>query len=355
MILSRRIGAGMLFATLFLAEMPTRAFAKEPGAAPSKTADKKVGFVRPRWNDKLIAFEMRGKEWKTVFEWFSDQTGMPYSSKYPPPTGTFTFINPKVAGKPREYTLAEIFDIVNEVLQAQNKFTLLRREHSLTLVPADEPTPADLVRHVDDAKDLDECARTEIVQLMVRLVSLNADEFAPEAKKMLGDLGQVNVLAKANALILQGDVANLRRTLNYIKLIDIPGEEAANAETYTHKCKYIKASDAKTALSDFLGESGPGKCRANLDSQEGRWDSGRWDSRGGNRRSRPPPRSGIVRTRSQPTRPPTRSWSTARRIRLPRPRRSSPSWTCRATPAIRADSSGRPPRSITKSRGGMPT
>src|SRR4029077_1970525 len=119
MILSRPIGAGMLFATLFLAEMPTRAFAQEPGAAPSKTADKKVGFVRPRWNDKLIAFEMRGKEWKTVFEWFSDQTGMPYSSKYPPPTGTFTFINPKVAGKPREYTVAEIFDLINEVLQAQ--------------------------------------------------------------------------------------------------------------------------------------------------------------------------------------------------------------------------------------------
>src|SRR5947209_3249135 len=74
--------------------------------------------------EKRIAVEFQGKPWRQVFEWLSDQTGMPYISNYPPPTGTFTFINPRVNGKdPRTYTIGEIIDIVNEGLQ-QYKYVL---------------------------------------------------------------------------------------------------------------------------------------------------------------------------------------------------------------------------------------
>src|SRR4051812_17123688 len=92
MVVARRIGAVMLiFTGLYFMGSVATSIAQE-----GKKADAKTPYVRPKWNDKEIAFEMRAKPWATVFEWFSDQTGMPFSSQYAPPSGTFTFINPKI-------------------------------------------------------------------------------------------------------------------------------------------------------------------------------------------------------------------------------------------------------------------
>src|SRR5437870_2871424 len=127
MILFRRIavclglavGIGVIsLAGAGLAQGPKKdAGKKEP--VPASTVD---------WHEKKIAFEMRGQTWGKVFEWLADQTAMPYSSKYPPPAGTFTFINPKIDGKPREYTLTEVYDVINEILQQETNHTLVRRE-----------------------------------------------------------------------------------------------------------------------------------------------------------------------------------------------------------------------------------
>lgn len=193
---------------LFFAAFWVGATISHARIVPNPAGEKKI--TRPKWNEKRVAFEMRAKEWKYVFEWFSDQAGLPFSTGFPPPTGTFTFINPKVGGKAREYTLAEIFDIFNEVLQSQHKLTLLRRENSLCMFPADEVIPGELVRRLADVKDLDECANTEIVQVVVRLD--DAAKFAPDAKKLLGDRGVVMV-TNQNTLVMQADVASLRRAL----------------------------------------------------------------------------------------------------------------------------------------------
>src|SRR2546423_1621349 len=104
-------------------------------AAPAASTEKK----QPRF-----AFEMRNKPWSAVFEWLSDRTGLPFISGISPPPGTFSFINPRINGVPKEYTIGEIIDIINDGLLT-HKYILLRRPTSFTIVPADEKIPPDLI------------------------------------------------------------------------------------------------------------------------------------------------------------------------------------------------------------------
>src|SRR5262249_18489435 len=144
-------------------------------------ADKKSGPIDPQKDfiidekgEKRIRFEMRDQPWAKVIEFLVDFTGQEFVSVYKPPSGTFNHIAP--AGK--LYTTGQITDLINAGLQEKN-FILIRREASLTLVPADEPVNPSLVREVD-IKDLDKPGKTEFIKVHITLKVLNVDEFAPE-------------------------------------------------------------------------------------------------------------------------------------------------------------------------------
>src|SRR5207253_10022304 len=92
--------------------------------------------------EKMYSFgEMRDKPWPQVLEWLADQTGLPYIGAYKP-TGTFTYIAPR--GKPDKLTLPQVIDILNEALSSQ-KYLLIRRTQSFTMVPSDEKVSADIL------------------------------------------------------------------------------------------------------------------------------------------------------------------------------------------------------------------
>jgi hypothetical protein len=173
-----------------------------------------IAFAQPSdarvdWSTKRVAFEMRGKPWAQVFEWFVDQTGMPFRSKYPPPAGTFNFINPKdpKTGKPREYTLNEVYDTINEFLQAEHKFTLLRSDTTLTMIPADEPIPPGLVPRVT-LDELPRRSRTEIVEIVLKLKDDRArSEMRSGFDVPMTSLGDGRYLVRS-------DVKSLRRFLD---------------------------------------------------------------------------------------------------------------------------------------------
>ena len=216
--------------------------AKEVGGKPNPG--------RVDWHEKKYAFEMRDKPWTDVFGWLSDQSNMPFSASNRP-TGTFTFFNPKDdKGNSRKYSLLEVFDIINEFMQAEKKFTIIRRESTMVIVAADEPIPPILVPRIE-ISELESRGKTEYVEIVIPLTKagLNADEFAPQLRKVLGEFSRVVALDGLNMLIVQ---ANVRSLLLSKFLYD--GQITPNEEsTYTHICKYIKASTAKTQLAESLG------------------------------------------------------------------------------------------------------
>src|SRR5205823_13533554 len=102
--------------------------------------------------EKRVKFEFNNKRWNEVFEWLSDQTGLPLASSIKP-TGSFTFIAPKGSvGATQGYTIPEVIDIVNEVL-LQQKYLLIRRDATFIIIPADEKPDPLVVPHVR-AEDL---------------------------------------------------------------------------------------------------------------------------------------------------------------------------------------------------------
>jgi type II secretory pathway component GspD/PulD (secretin) len=254
MIRFQRLGVSFLFAGMLgVMALAAGNFAQGQGKtdkAKAKVEDgpKLVPPGRMDWNKTKIAFEMSGKEWQAVFQWLADKSGMPFSSKYKVPD-TFTFSPP--AGS--KYTLLEIFDIVNEVLQTQHKFTLLRSEVTLSLVPADVDPPDALVPLITRA-ELAERGRTEIVQMVVEPRSgLDAVQSAPDLKRALGTFGHVTPLESNNKWIVRGVVASLRRILPEFEKVLGPDGSEKNDHTLTYQCKFIRASTAEAVITKALG------------------------------------------------------------------------------------------------------
>ncbi len=144
---------------------------------------------------------MRGKPWPAVFEWLTDKTGRDFISSNAP-SGTFNVITQKG----RKYTIPQIIDIINDGL-LKEKWVLLNRGTSFTLVPADEKIDPALVPRIP-ISELGEHGNTEIVSTVYQCKSLVAEDSAPEVKKQMGPFSEVIVLHKANQLILQDAVGN---------------------------------------------------------------------------------------------------------------------------------------------------
>ena len=198
----------------------SQAFAQAGGDKPAKTAPE--SFV----------FEMRAKPWMGVFEFLTDKTGRPFISTDAPP-GTFNFIGPQG----RKYTIPQIIDIINDGL-LKEKWVLLNRGTSFTLVPADEKIDPALLPRIN-ISELEEHGLTEIVSTVYQCKSLVAEDTGPEVKKQMGPFGDIIILHKANQLLYCKDtVGNLLHASR--RSSTARGENEDQAETYSHRCIYIR-------------------------------------------------------------------------------------------------------------------
>src|SRR5262249_37573668 len=145
-----------------------------------------------------------------VFKLLTSITGKPVSATAIP-TGTFTFIGPP--GK--KYTIPEVIDIINGGLlsaPATQKYLLIHGDRKFYLVPADEkPDAVHIPRTL--IKELDKRGRTELVQVVVRLKSLDPKELAEELKPRLGPFGAITPMVKAKRVIIQDTAGNLRKII----------------------------------------------------------------------------------------------------------------------------------------------
>ncbi len=130
---------------------------------------------------------------------------------------------------------------------------MLNRGSSYTIVPADEKIDPALVMRMD-IDDLDKYGKSEIVSTVYKCMALVAEDTAPEVKKQMGPFGEVIVLHQANQLIMQDTVGNLMRIKEQLDSQEV-SEQKGQAETFAHKCVYIRARDAESILRNFLGET----------------------------------------------------------------------------------------------------
>lgn len=196
------------------------------GTAGAQTLPKKSGSKAVDWTTKRIVFDMRAKPWASVLEWFADEAHMPLVvGRFRLPEGSFTFVGPKdVNGKPRKYSLVEVFDIINELLMVDHKFALLRRDGTFMLFPADDPGLNYLLPPRIELGHLPQRGNTEIVEVVVGLrKDVDADELARELKRIVGSFGRATPWGD-DKLILLGSVPSLRHAIDTIsdKLLTLP-------------------------------------------------------------------------------------------------------------------------------------
>jgi type II secretory pathway component GspD/PulD (secretin) len=164
--------------------------------------------------ERRFQFEIRNKPWAATFAWLADNAQLPFVAGAQP-TGTFNFVP---ANGDKQYSLGEIIDILNEAL-IPRKFVLLRRPTSITLLPADERIDPTMVPRVS-IDELGRRGKTEIVSVLLPVKTVQAKDFAPEIKKLLGPFGEVIALAKANQLVVQDAAGNLRRVIETVQAIE---------------------------------------------------------------------------------------------------------------------------------------
>src|SRR5262245_5134088 len=201
--------------------------------------------------EKLITFTMSNKPWADVMDLYANETGLAFNSVEKPPDGTFNFTPPKdpKTGQPMQYTLSRVTDIINESLLAKN-FVLVRGETTFRLWPADQPIDQSLVRRVS-LEELPTLAARDMVQIVLKLSALNADEQVSDVRRMMSKAGEVVPLDGQNALLMIDNARNLPRMG-----ADLKASESADggaAEQFSHKCVYVLARNAATHLRELLG------------------------------------------------------------------------------------------------------
>jgi hypothetical protein len=186
----------------------------QPHSAPAVPYRERYRFEAPRfvdWNTTRLAISELpvGNDWKDTLNWFAAQTDLRLKATVPTPNASFTFNAPANS----HYTLTDIYDILNEVLQTQHKYTLVRGENLLTLVDADAELPDHLVPRLRMA-DLKDRGRTEIVEVVIKLrAGLLDEETALDLKRAVGPGARVTPL-DGNRVIVRGTVSALRRMLS---------------------------------------------------------------------------------------------------------------------------------------------
>ena len=202
MKLSRNVGVGLLcIASLALLDGPPFALAVPNRKSPCDKLSEGVD-----WNTTRRPFEWKGSM-KTELEWIAKEAKMSLHFDVPLPRGTICMVNPKS----HEYTLTEIFDIINRRLQGQAGITLIRGETTLTVVSVDDDAKGTWMIPRVRAEDLPIRGQTEIVEVVVKLSPKEADDVF-DLQRLLGDFGRVTPLVD-NHFVVRSNVATLRRTL----------------------------------------------------------------------------------------------------------------------------------------------
>jgi type II secretory pathway component GspD/PulD (secretin) len=209
-------------------------------------AEKKNGKKKEEEKLPTYEFSMSRQPWTKVIDWLADELNIPFVGTIKP-TGTFDFIPPR--GK-KKFTMPEIIDILNDALIAE-KYIIVRRASSFTIVPADEPVPKGFAPRIKTS-DLGKYGKNEIVSVLIPLQSLVAEDIKSEVRQTLSGVGDVVAFETANKLLITDKVANIKQI--YDTITELEDKEKANSSEVIYKCQYIKARNAMAKVKELLGD-----------------------------------------------------------------------------------------------------
>jgi hypothetical protein len=189
-----------------------------------------------------ITFSFDNKKWSEVIDWFRTESGLVYAGTVTP-TGSIS-IKPPVG---KRYTIPQIVDLLNELLAP--RYVLIRRGQTFTILPYDETIELQDVRQIADGSELANLGKSELVQLVVPLGPLVANDVMPSVRILLSTFGKLAPFG-ATSLIVQDKAINVQLVVAAINRL---AKAADTQERYSHPCRYVRATTAAEMLKTILG------------------------------------------------------------------------------------------------------
>jgi type II secretory pathway component GspD/PulD (secretin)/Spy/CpxP family protein refolding chaperone len=205
-----------------------------------KPADGQAEKVEPPKPEK-ISFNFRHAPWADVLKTFAELAGLTLDLNVVPP-GTFNYFDEK------EYTATEALDVINGYL-LQKGYVLVRRDQFLVVVNIDDPIPPNLVPKVN-VSDLPKRGKNELMNVVLRIENITAEEAAEEAKELIGPQGKVVALKRSSSISVTDIGSNLQQIHDLlVSLGAAPTDIAFKSYTLTH----IDAQEADDKVRAMFG------------------------------------------------------------------------------------------------------
>ena len=189
--------------------------------------------------EKLNAFNFVNASWKEVLAWLAKESGLIFLSTENP-TGTLTLSSES------QYTLPQLIDLLNEVLEHKN-WVVIRREHSFLIHPANVKIPREILHQIT-LEELETRGNTEVVQIVIPLKTRDAGTVLPQAKQLLSQYGDATAFGM-NRLIVLDKAKNIK---NIVALLANDIDDPTSVVTSQWKTYEFPSGTAEATAKKIL-------------------------------------------------------------------------------------------------------
>lgn len=229
------------------AEAPTPPPVQSPPPEPKaeKAPPPTVPPPTPEPKPKLVSLHFEGADLELVLRTLAELAGINFVLAQ----GVKVQVTMRIDRLPA----TEAFSIMQAILEANN-LAAIKAGPVYKIVPAaaaaQQPTPIGIGK--DETISLGEGFLTQIVPLQY----LSAEELVKVLQPLLMP-GKVLAYREANSLILSGPASTIKRLLETIQALDVPGKQREVQQVYVYYVENAKAKELADVLMSLFGERRP--------------------------------------------------------------------------------------------------
>jgi len=188
-----------------------------------------------------ISFNFQHAAWADVLKAFAELAGLTLDLNVVPP-GTFNYFDEK------EYSPEEALDVINGYL-LQKGYVLVRRDQFLVVLNIDDTIPPNLVPKVK-VSDLPKRGKNELMNIILRVENITAEEAAEEAKELIGPQGKVVALKRSSSISVTDVGSNLQQIHDLLVSL---GAAPTDITFVAYTLKNIDALEAEDKVRAMFG------------------------------------------------------------------------------------------------------
>jgi len=228
--------------------VPTPAVSPAPvvppsAPAPAPVAPKAPGQTEsPKTPPRLVSFRFEEADLEVVVRTLAELAGINIVMAQG--------VKAKVTMWIDRVPATEAFAILQAILEANNLAVVKSGPvYKIVTLAATAQQPGPIGLGKDEASLTDEGFLTQIVPLQ----HLSAEEFV-KVLQPLAASGKVLAYREANSVVIAGSAPTLRRLLQTIQSLDVPGAQREAQQTYVRHLENAKAGELATVLLNLFGE-----------------------------------------------------------------------------------------------------